>query len=403
MHIILHTQYYPPEVGAPPTRLHELALGLMAKGHRVTVLTAMPNYPQGRIQQGYGGWFSRENVDGVDVIRAAIYPSQTASMLPRLGSYFSFVVSSLLVGLWQLPRADYLMTESPPLFLGISGWLLSVFKKASWIFNVSDLWPESAVQLGVIGRNSWAARCGRELEAFLYRRAWLVSAQSRTIIENIILRFPSLRTYHFPNGVDTNLFSPGNENIKNEFHFLYAGLHGLAQGLDQVLLAFGKLPQGRQIHLTLIGDGPEKKNLESLARTMILENVTFLPSVSKAEIVSLLQQADALIVPLKTQLTGAVPSKLYEAMSLGKPVILVAESEAAEIVHQAGCGLVVEPGDLDGIVHAMMSLVSNPRLCDSLGRAGRDAAVRNHDRARIVNAFTIFLETEYALQANNDE
>lgn len=123
MHIIIYTQYYPPEIGAPQTRLHELAIGLMRNGIQVTVLTAMPSYPRGRIYAGYTGWLQMEDLDGVQVIRTAIYPTQSAGMLPRLLSYFSFIFSSLLIGGWRFGKTDFVLTESPPLFLGIAGFL----------------------------------------------------------------------------------------------------------------------------------------------------------------------------------------------------------------------------------------------------------------------------------------
>src|SRR5688572_29022902 len=150
MHFVIHTQYYPPETGAPQARLSALARGLAEAGHRVTVLTAMPNYPRGVIHKGYGGWVKMEERDGVHILRAWIYPTQSTVIVPRLLNYFSFVFSSFWVGLIHLNAPDIIFTESPPLFLGISGYLLSLFKSSRWMFNVSDLWPESAVRLGVV-------------------------------------------------------------------------------------------------------------------------------------------------------------------------------------------------------------------------------------------------------------
>lgn len=397
MHVIVHTQYYPPETGAPQTRLHELAIGLVRQGIQVTVLTAMPSYPHGRIYKGYKGWLQMENLDGVEIIRTAIYPTQSAKMLPRLMSYFSFVISSLFIGGWQIEKADFLLTESPPLFLGLAGIVLSRLKRARWIFNISDLWPESVVELGLVSRESLSYKLGSALEKFLYKKAWVVTGQSRTILENIQKRFPYLRVSHLPNGVDTNIFQPGDVQSENkDFHIVYAGLHGLAQGLEQILWAANKLLSTERIDFTFVGDGPEKRSLIRSVKDLNLNHFRFLESVAKEEIPAILRTADVLIVPLKIQLTGAVPSKLYEAMAIGKPIILIAESEAAKIVNDANCGIVVRPGDIDGLVVAMLYLKTHPEVCKQMGANGRRTAVEDHDRVRIVDQFVQFLLVEHA-------
>lgn len=395
MKIIIHTQYYPPETGAPQARLHELAIGLVRQGIQVTVLTAMPSYPRGRIYEGYKGWLQMENLDGVQVIRTAIYPTQSARMLPRLLSYFSFILSSLFIGGWKIGKADFVLTESPPLFLGVAGFVLSHSKRARWIFNISDLWPESVVELGIVSRESLSYKLSSALEKFLYKKAWVVTGQSRTILENIQKRFPYLRVSHLPNGVDTNIFKPGDIRSENkDFHIVYAGLHGLAQGLDQIILAAQKLLSAEHIDFTFVGDGPEKRQLIQLVKDLNLSHIRFLEPVAKEEIPAILRTADVLIVPLKIQLTGAVPSKLYEAMAIGKPIILIAESEAAKIVNDANCGIVVRPGDIDGLVTAMLYLKNHPEVCKQMGANGRRAAVQNHDRGDIVDNFSKFLFME---------
>lgn len=392
MRLVIHTQYYPPEIGAPQTRLHELAIGLHNKGVDVAVLTAMPNYPHGRIHQGYGCWMKKETLDGIQIIRAGIYPSQSTRMLPRLLNYFSFVFSSLLIGGFQLKRADYLLTESPPLFLGIAGFLLSRWKRAKWIFNVSDLWPQSVVELGMLNANSLIYHIASALEVFLYNHAWAVTGQSQTILAHINQRFSGLHTYHLSNGVDASYFRPNGAQSKNQrFRFMYAGLHGLAQGLEQILLAAKRLPADTPAEFIFIGEGPEKRRLSQLAQELKLTRVQFQDALAKEKIADALNTADAIIVPLKTQLTGAVPSKLYEAMAMGKPVILIAASEAAQIVNEADCGLVIQPGDIEGLIVAIQDLISDPIKAKRLGENARQAAVQKYNRAAIINRFFVFL------------
>jgi len=170
MKLTILTQYYPPELGAPQRRLSELSQRMIDAGHDVTVLTAMPNYPKGKIFEGYGGLSQRDEIDGVEIIRSFIYPTQKASMVHRLSNYFSFVVSSAVVGTARMPKTDYLMVESPPLFLGMSAVWLNTIKRSQLIFNVSDLWPESAVRLGVVREGSRTHQLATWLEAFLYQQ-----------------------------------------------------------------------------------------------------------------------------------------------------------------------------------------------------------------------------------------
>ena len=400
MHFTLLTQYYPPEIGAPPARLSQLTQYFIRRGHSVSVLTAMPNYPLGQIYPGYGGLVRREEMDGMEVIRTFIYPTQQTDYLRRLMNYFSFVLSSATVGSALLGRTDYLFVESPPLFLGLSGFWLRWLKRARLIFNVSDLWPESAVQLGVLRRDSLLHRMSLQLEAFYYRRAWLITGQSKSILADISSRFPNYPTFHISNGVDTTVFHPqqhseqtrwlrkGNEDCL----VLYAGLHGLAQGLDQVLSVAETLQDDKKLRFALIGDGLEKPALMQQAHQSGLSNVDFYDPRPAAEIPALLTAADILVVTLKQYIPGAVPSKLYEAMASGRPVILVASGEAADIVRTHKAGIVVEPGNVTAFVKAVQTLREDPIERRVLGENGRRAAVAHYDRSTFVNRFIDYLE-----------
>lgn len=403
MRIAILTQYYPPEMGAPQARLSELAAHLMRHGHEVLVLTAMPNYPQGRVYRDYAGFALKEQRDGVDVLRAWIRPTKSTAVVPRTISYMSFVVSSILVGLVWLPRLDVLITESPPLLLGISGFLLSRLKRARWVLNVSDLWPESAVALAVLG-NGPLTRLAYRLEAFCYRHAWRVSCQSHEIRANIDQRFPQVQTVSFSNGVDTRRFSPASRSDATRRELtgraalvaLYAGLYGVAQGLDQLLAAAERL-KTEDLRLVLIGDGPEKAALVEKAEADRLQNVTFLEPRSREDMPALLASADIAVVPLKMRLRGAVPSKLYEAMASSLPVVLVADGEPAEIVRSAQAGIVVMPGDIEGLADALRRLARSADERLRLGAAGRVAAVEGYDRTRLCDAFVKVLESYKAV------
>lgn len=402
MHLVICTQYYPPEIGAPQNRLSELAKRFVQRGHRVTVLTAMPNYPTGKIYKGYDGLLKRETIDGVDVIRTFIFPTQSASFIKRLTNYFSFVISSAFFGTFLLSKPDYLMVESPPLFLAFTGIWLKWIKRTRLIFNVSDLWPESAVSLGMLKRGGFAYRLSALLEKIAYKQAWLVSGQSNEIIENIKTRFPSVQTFHLSNAVDTTRFGADKacdeekEILESSKHFiaLYSGLHGLAQGLDQIIEAATKLRDNTKIKFIFIGDGAEKKKLVETAKERSLNNVMFLDPRPSNEIPHFLAAADVIIVPLKLNILGAVPSKLYEAMASEKPVLLIADGEAAKIVSDAKAGLTFAPNDIAGVVDGLEQLCNNAELRQSMGANGRNAVKEKFDRNIIVSRFINFLEEE---------
>jgi glycosyltransferase involved in cell wall biosynthesis len=397
------TQYYPPEIGAPQVRLPELAKRLKQRGHEVTVLTAMPNYPTGHLYPGYRGLYRREVRDGIPVLRAAIFPTKSVSMVPRMSNYLSFMASSFLIGLFKLPRLDYLVTESPPLFLGITGHLLARLKGSRWLFNVSDLWPDSAVRLGVL-RKRLNYRLARRLEAYLYRVSWLVTGQSRETLDSIRGRFPDVNVRHLSNGVDVTSFAPERRSAEARRLLvpgpepcvvaLYAGLHGIAQGLEQILHAAAALRDLECLRFILVGDGPEKEKLIRLAREKQLTNVRFLDPVAPASVPALVASADIGLVPLKVRLPGAIPSKLYETMACGLPSVLVAEGEPAQIVEESGAGLVVRPGDAAGLEQALRRLCADAALRRRLGENGRRIACDRFDRNLILREFVAFLEQE---------
>ena len=208
MKLLILTQYYPPETGAAQNRLHELAVRLKKLGVEVKVLTAMPNYPRMKVFDGYRGKCrDKEEIDGIQVHRSWIYVKTSKSIFHRLVNYFSFVITSFFAGWFRTGKADFILCESPPLFLGMSAYLLSRLKRAGMIFNVSDLWPESAEKLGLI-RSKFLLGMSKRLEECLYRKSVLVCGQTQGIVKNIADRFPDKRTYWLPNGADLAYYDP---------------------------------------------------------------------------------------------------------------------------------------------------------------------------------------------------
>jgi glycosyltransferase involved in cell wall biosynthesis len=398
--LLILTQYFPPETGAPQNRLFELAVRLKRLGADITVLTAMPNYPKMEIFEKYRGKdYVYEEMAGMPVHRASIFVSKSKSIVNRLRNYFSFVWSSMKVGNSKLGNFDFLMCESPPLFLGYSAMYLARRKKAKLIFNVSDLWPESAEKLGVIN-NKFLLHLAYNLEAKLYRRSALVSGQTQGICKNIQQRFPQVKTFWLPNGADLSFYDPdkiavGNWREKNgfsenDFILLYAGIIGIAQGLEIILNSAKNFSSRPNIKFVLLGNGPEKESLQKLSEEFKLKNVIFLDSVQKDEMPGILRSVSACIVPLKKLelFTGAIPSKIFEALSMRLPVLLGVDGEARELFVEKGkCVLYFEPENVQALTQVIEKIVSDPELAKELGNNGRNYVNRNFNRDTIANKF----------------
>jgi glycosyltransferase involved in cell wall biosynthesis len=399
MRLAIHTQYYPPEMGAPQVRLSELAQRFVERGHEVFVLTGMPNYPAGKIHPGYGGLYRREEKPNYHIVRSYVHPNRSLHVKGRFVNYLSFALSSLVAGTLTLPELDFLFTENPPVSLGLPGFLLNHSKKARWIFNVADLWLEGAVRLGLLHEGR-SVRALHAFESFFLRKAWLVTGQSVEILDSIKKSTPGIVTYHLSNGVNSVRFARGRRSyamrgeIGNGFKCIaiYAGLHGIAQGLDQVVKAAAELRDLRDFCVVFVGDGPEKRLLIEKAHALNLENVRFLESYPNDIMPDVLGSADIALVPLKDSFRGAVPSKLYEAMGAGLPIVMAGGGEAADILGRAQAGIVVSPGNVAHLAHALRDLATDEGKRAELGANGRRAALYQFDRKVIADHFIDFLE-----------
>lgn len=287
MRILIVTQYYPPEIGAAQNRLSGLAVFLQKAGHTVTVLTAMPNYPTGSIYEEYKKRLVlKETRNGVTVVRVWLYTRQNLTFVKRLIHYVSFSVMALFVSTYAISRQDIVITESPPIFVGLAGWIISRFKRAGFALNVSDLWTKSAVDLGVL-KNPTLISAALRCENFLYQHACLITGQTEGIVDFIREQEYKTPVGLITNGVDQE-FLQKSERLREEkrrqqsreddrFIVGFAGLHGLMQDLETVLEAARLLREEVNIVFLFYGDGPKKENLVRLAKESRLRNVTFFP------------------------------------------------------------------------------------------------------------------------------
>ncbi len=395
MRFLILTQYYPPETGAPQNRLSDLAARLASLGHEVRVLTALPNYPSGRVLAGYRGRFwMREALRGIEVVRCWLYATRSKRLALRLLSNLSFVCTSAVAGAALLPRTDIVLVESPPIFLGLSGWWLSRLKRAKMVFNVSDLYPETAIALGYL-RSRRIQRLLFRYEAWCYSASSLVTGQTLGIVDSIRRRFPGRPVYLMTNGVDLREFVSGDRTAATSGCGCalvgYAGVLGHAQDLLSVLDAARTLLRSSPgTRLAFYGDGPLREDLQKRASELGLTNVFFGGHLSHAEVIECMRSWRAGIVPLvdAALMRGAVPSKMFEAMAAGCPVVLYApEGEASELLSRAKAGVWVPAGRPADLAEAISELIKDPERCAALGGNGRAFVREHYDRARIAAGF----------------
>lgn len=404
MNIMFLTQYFPPEVGAPQNRIFEFAKRLKNNGHDITVLTAMPNYPKGEIYDGYKGKkFLVEDMEGIRVIRTSIYATKDTGFVKRLLNYFSFTFSSVIQGPKGIDKSiDVIIVESPPLFLGWSGYRLARKLKAKYVFNISDLWPESAIKLGVLN-NKLMIKMSVWLEEFSYRKADIVTGQTKGIVENISKRGFKDKTYLVTNGVDLSLFGKDKANLEfikengleGKFLVGYAGIHGLAQGLETIIKAASVLKEHEGIKFVFVGDGPEKQKLINMTKELKLENVAFLPVHPKKNMPGIVASFSCAVVPLKKLdlFKGALPSKMFETLASNVPIVLSVEGEAQQLIEEAKAGICVEPENEKEIAEAVLKLYQNPELKEEMGVNGRMYIEEYFDRAKITRRFEEILRS----------
>ncbi|MFL5662252.1 MAG: glycosyltransferase family 4 protein [Ktedonobacteraceae bacterium] len=402
-HILFVTPYYPPEKGAAQVRISETAKYLVKRGNEVTVLTTVPNYPSGIVPAQYRGHvIQQEILDGIRIVRVWSYISPNKGFLRRILAQLSFGCLAPFLGGKAVGRPDVIIIESPPLFDAIAGRMLAWLKHCPFIFTVSDLWPESAVQLGML-RNRILIRLAEWLEWSTYQRAGAIWALTEGIRDALVQRgLPPEQVFQLTNGVDTTRFRPlpraqarAELGWDDRFTVLYGGTHGLAQGLTSILDAAEQLSDHANIYFVLVGDGAAKEGLVADAQRRHLENISFLDPQPHDRMPLLLASADVCLVPLRKLplFEGALPSKMYEAMACARPILLAVEGEARRLVEQeAGAAIYVEPENAAALATTILYLYEHPEEAEMLGQRGRAFVEARFNR----NYLTTVLEERIA-------
>ena len=396
MHILFLTDNFPPETNAPASRTFEHTREWVRKGHQITIITCVPNFPKGQIFSNYRNRFwQTEAIDGIRVVRVWSYITANEGFLRRTLDYMSFMLSGFLASLF-VRKVDIVIGTSPQFFTVCATYVASQFKRVPWVFELRDLWPESIRTLGAL-ENSQLLDLLERLELFLYRKANQIVSVTESFKCNLVGRgIDANKISVVTNGVDRNNFYPQEKDIElvnryglqGKFVAGYIGTHGMAHALDTILDAAERVRslRGDLYRFILLGDGANKVVLKQRATERELDNLIFIDSVSKQEIVRYWSLLDASIIHLKnTELfTTVIPSKLFECMAMGIPVLHGVQGESAEIVKREDIGLIFESENANDLIQKLHQLVDNSMLYHRFKINGPIAA-KNYDRKKLAD------------------
>lgn len=392
MKIGLLTQYYKPEMGAPQNRLFEMMRGLKELGNDVCVVTAMPNYPTGKIFSDYKGKVTcKEELDGIEVKRYWLYASNARKALPRIWNMVSFSFMAIFsLRYLRSKQLDYLIVESPPLTLGIVGIILSRLLKCKLIANISDIWPLSAKELGAMSDGALYHYL-EKWEHRIYKKAYISMGQSQEIVDHIASKGAKC-VYLFRNGVDPSRFE-ALEEIKPEegrIKLIYAGLLGFAQGVADICNSINFAKLGMEFHI--YGAGGEQQAIEKIISDNPDKGIYYHGVVSRNELPHKLKEANMTLIPLVKNIYGAVPSKIYESMAAGLPIMFLGEGEGAQIVDSNRIGLVAHAKDYEGLKQNIEYAVAHPEEMKQMSKNCIDCAHNMFNRPKQIKDLNAFLE-----------
>lgn len=381
MHILFLSDNFPPEVNAPASRTFEHTKEWVNAGHRVTVVTCVPNFPKGEVFAGYKNklWQS-ETIDGIRVLRVWSYITRNEGFTKRVLDYMSFMVTSFLVSLF-VRKVDVIIGTSPQFFAACAGWAAAAVRRRPFVFELRDIWPESIRAVGAM-KDSKILDFLEQVELFLYRRARVIVAVTNSFKRNLVERGIKEEKIHVvTNGVDTARFWPQDKDpellreldLEGKFVAGYIGTHGMAHGLETLVQAaelLKKDPDAGDITLLMLGDGANRQNLMEQAKG--LDNILFLESVPKEDVPRYWSLLNVSIIHLKKSdlFKTVIPSKMFECMAMGIPILHGVEGESAEILERYNAGLPFEPENAHSLCDALKKLRSDQALYDKLRNSG---------------------------------
>jgi len=364
LNILFLTDNFPPEVNAPATRTFEHCQEWIKKGHQITVITCAPNFPHGKLYNGYKNkLYKCELINEIKVIRVWSYMSSNSGFSKRVADYLSFAFMSFFVGIFQ--KYDVIIATSPQFFTTWSGWALSKIRRKPWIFELRDLWPESIKTVGVM-KQGYIINLLEKIELGLYKSCNRVVAVTDAFKNNLIARgIENNKIEVVTNGSNMELFYPRKVDIsllkslglEGKFVVGYIGTHGMAHNLDFIIKAIEKISDS-DVHFLFIGDGAMKSKIVNTSKELQLKNISFLDSVSKDEVPRYLSIIDISLAPLKKDdnFKTVIPSKIFESSAMQKPILLGVQGQAQEILEKYGAGVCFEPDNEKDFIEKLSAL-----------------------------------------------
>lgn len=403
MHILFLCHYFPPEVNAPASRTYENAKRWVRAGHRVTVLTCHPSHPGGVVYPGFrNSVHAWDEKDGIRVLRVGTYLSANKGFVKRTANYVSFMFSAM-AQCWRVKDVDVVVSTSPQFFCGMAGYFVSRLKRRPWVLEIRDLWPESIIAVGAIS-NRRVIKALEGIESFLYRKADHIVSLTRAFKRHIMDRgIADQKVSIVTNGADLERFAPADRmnDVRRElglgesvFLASYIGTHGMAHGLNTILKAARRLENEPDIRFLLVGDGAERDKLLKAKEDMGLTNVIMLGQQPKERMPDFLAASDAcLVLLIKSELFKTVlPSKIFEAMAMKRPIVLGVEGESRELIEEAGCGICIEPENDQELAETVLRLARTPELCRQLGERGAEFVAQRFDRETLAREYLSILK-----------
>ena len=401
MHILFLSHYFPPEVNAPASRTAEHCRQWVADGDEVTVITCVPNHPQGRIFPGFRNrLFQRAWWEGIRVVRVLTYVTPNEGFLKRTANYVFYMLAATIAALFTR-RAKVVVTTSPQFFNGLAGYLVSRMHRAPWLLEIRDLWPESILELGAV-KNSRTIALLHALARFAYRKADHIVVVTDAFRNNLVmLGIPAEKITVIKNGADFSVFKsvPRDDVFLNSIAFKgrfvasYVGTHGMAHGLETVLEAASILRDSSNIGFLLVGDGADRRRLLARRDKLGLGNVVMLDLQSRDRMPAVWSATDASLIVLRDKpvFRTVIPSKMFEAMAMRKPIILGVAGESQQMVDNAKAGLSIAPENASALAEAVRTLSADSELAHQLGENGHRYVTQHHDRTNLARTFNVLL------------
>jgi glycosyltransferase involved in cell wall biosynthesis len=390
-------------MGAPSARVHELSRAWVRLGHDVTVLTGFAHHPTGvKAREDRGRLTRRETVDGIDLVRTYVYAAPNRGTMRRMLSYASFFASASAIGACRVPRPDIVVGTSPQLLCACAGYLLAKLRRAPFVFEVRDLWPESILAVDAMKENV-VVRGLKAVARHLYRHSTRIVTVGHGYKRQIEQRYAIAadRMDVVPNGVDSNMFVPGprQNEVRREYGWgdrlvlLYVGTHGMAHALHVVLAAAHELRDEPDKLFVFVGEGARKEQLKRRADELALSNVQFIDQQPKHRIPLFYAACNIGLVTLrKTPLfQDVLPSKIFEYLGMERPLIISVDGEARRLVEEANAGEFVPPEDVAALVAAVRRLAAVPERLAAMGRSGREYVLAHYDRTALAARYADLL------------